>query len=501
MRNLTAPKQYEDSRGTSFDAGCEGLVLYTPAGDAVRLHVGADGHLYINGHPFGVAGMPPALHAAMHAEGGGDALTPASIGALPAAAVGELVAPLVGGLVPAQYVAGMIDPAHHAGTHAAGGDDAITPASIRAVADTDPRLGDKRAPLEHAAQHAKGQPDALTPAAIGAVPMDDGRLTNARTPLSHSASHHKNGPDPISWADVGAVDAELLTVRDRVPGGVPQLNDIGHIDVNLLPQFALRPSAHAETHRFDGADALTAEMLNAADRKHSHGDADITGVDAGKITSGVLDMARIPPAALDRLWGDVADEAARYALTVDEVQNGDSVRQMDSTPPVMWVVVDEGKLHSAEGWREYAAGTAARVPWAGVQDKPEYFNPQTHAARHHTGGDDALTPADIGAATIAQNAAAVALAQQGVDDAENARVLAVAAQTSAHKAEADAASANANAETRALQTDFAALGATVAALGARMTALEGAAVTSPNIRVISGTTLADGVGMLEFEPK
>lgn len=506
MKNLTAPKQYSDQRGSTFDAGCEGLVLFTAAGDKVRLHVGNDGFLYINGAPFGVRGMPPALHAAMHAADGSDALTPAMIGAVSQSLL--TADPKAGGVpvldadgkLNSAFIADLIDPAHHALSHAAGAVDAITPLSIRAVADTDPRLEDKRNPLDHAAQHKKGQPDALTPADIGAVPEDDARLTNRRAPLGHNTSHHKNGPDPISWEDVGAVDAGRLTVRDRVPGGVPQLNDIGHIDVNLLPQFALRPALHADAHASDGVDPVAPISIGAADRKHAHEDADILSLDAGKIVSGTIDMARLPAAALERLI-DVENEAARYALTVEQVQNGDSARQTDTAPPTMWRVVDDTKLDGTEGWAEYAAGTAARVPWAGVEGKPSAFTPESHATRHHAGGVDEITPAGIGAPTLAQHTEALTLAQQGVDDAQSARVLAVAAQAMAEQGVADAAAAHANAETRALQTDLVALVATVAVLTKKLAALEVAAVTSVNISAISGTMLADGVGMLAFEPK
>ena len=87
MRNLTAPKQYTDTNNrTTFDAGTEGLVLYTAAGDPVNIRVATDGWLYVNEIPFGVAGMPPGPHKATHFTGGVDAIAPADIGAADAAA-------------------------------------------------------------------------------------------------------------------------------------------------------------------------------------------------------------------------------------------------------------------------------------------------------------------------------------------------------------------------------------------------------------------------------
>ena len=243
MRNLTAPKQYTDQNNrTTFDAGTEGLVLYTPAGEPVRLHVGSDGFLYINDQPFGVQGMPPALHAAMHATGGGDPVTPAAIGAVPASRLAD--SPKAAGVpvldgnghLPAEMIAGSVTPAVHAASHAKGGADAITPTSIGAVASNDTRLSDARTPTSHAVSHAVNGSDAITPESIGAVNANDFRLSDSRVPKTHRATHNKNGSDPISWADVGSVNAEMFTVQTRVPGGYPHRRPYpGRIYRQLVP--------------------------------------------------------------------------------------------------------------------------------------------------------------------------------------------------------------------------------------------------------------------------
>ncbi len=406
MRNLTAPKQYTDDKDrTTFDAGTEGLVLYTPAGEPVRLHVGADGFLYINDQPFGVQGMPPALHAAMHSQDGGDPITPAAIGAVPASSLTTTPAaggvPVLGegGRLHSGMIAGEIDPAAHAARHASGGIDAITPASIGAVHSGDTRLTDKRTPKNHAESHAKGGTDTIAPASIGAIPEDDARLYDSRTPKPHRMTHHKNGPDPISWEDVGSVDAGLFTVRERIPGGYPKLNDLGHIDINLLPSSGLLPGAHASSHAADGDDSITPVSINAADRSHTHGNADITSVDASKVTSGVLDIARIPQGALERLV-IVSNQAAMLALTSADVQVGDTVQCADTS--IMYRVIDETALGTMGGFVEYRAGRAAAVSWTGVEGKPESYTPSKHATSHVSGGADPITPASIGAASATQ---------------------------------------------------------------------------------------------------
>ena len=85
-------------------------------------------------------------------------------------------------------------------------------------------------------------------------------------------------------------------------------------------------------------------------------------VPASGIT-GVIDISHIPQGALERVV-TVADDTARYKLTTSQVQLGDTVK-VTSTGR-MYIVVDESKLTSAAGYMEYAAGTAASVPWSGV---------------------------------------------------------------------------------------------------------------------------------------
>lgn len=116
-----------------------------------------------------------------------------------------------------------------------------------------------------------------------------------------------------------------------------------------------------------GSAAYTASTDYAAS-SHTHGNSDITSLDASKITSGTIDIARIPAAALERMI-PVADQTARYALTTSDVQLGDTVKQNDTG--ILYLVVDTSKLNQAAGYQEYTAGSAASVPWTGVTNKPD----------------------------------------------------------------------------------------------------------------------------------
>ena len=108
--------------------------------------------------------------------------------------------------------------------------------------------------------------------------------------------------------------------------------------------------------------------------------------------------------------------------------------------------------------------------WLYVNDIPfgvAGMPPGPHKVTHSIGGVDAITPADIGAADAATTTAAIT-------------------------------AANDNANSRVLQTAY---DTDIAAIVSRLDALEANTVTSTNISAISGSTLPDGVGTIQFTEK
>lgn len=120
-------------------------------------------------------------------------------------------------------------------------------------------------------------------------------------------------------------------------------------------------------------------------------------VDAADI-NGIIPLDKLPKAALERIIV-VADDAARLALTSEEIQNGDSVKV--TATGKMYAVIDETKLGTEAGWTEYVVGTAAKAaladsaPWSGITDKPQAFPAEAHSHTPAECGVEAIPDATI----------------------------------------------------------------------------------------------------------
>lgn len=169
-------------------------------------------------------------------------------------------------------------PASHASSHASGGSDPITPASIGAVATSDSRLTDSRAPTNHAASHASGAADQITPASIGAAATSHTHALSAITDAGTAAS--RNAP-----ASGNATDAQVVLGSDT------RLTN------------SRSPTSHASTHACTGADAVNPVCvapgsLSATQNDWAPGRADVIYVTSSTaVTITGLSASGVPDGA------------------------------------------------------------------------------------------------------------------------------------------------------------------------------------------------------------
>jgi hypothetical protein len=120
--------------------------------------------------------------------------------------------------------------------------------------------------------------------------------------------------------------------------------------------------ATARTIAISGAVTGTATSFNGS----KNITIDTTKVDGTKI-EGLIPLSSIPAGAKEVLI-PVTNSAARLALTVDDAQNGDVIKENDTG--LMYFVADETKLGTEAAFEPFKAGTAADVEWVDVSNKP-----------------------------------------------------------------------------------------------------------------------------------
>lgn len=195
---------------------------------------------------------------------------------------------------------------------------------------------------------------------------------NAKITLTGSDSSSKSVTIKGSGATTVTTDANGAVV-------VTSTNTVySHPNSGVTAGTYKSVTVNAQGHVTGGSNPTTLAgygITDAAAKSHKHGNADITDVDASKITSGTIDIARLPKGALERCV-IVTDDTARFALTTDSVQIGDTVKVTATSK--MYFVIDDTKLNTEAGYTVYTAGTATSVPWSGVTGKPSTYTPSAH---------------------------------------------------------------------------------------------------------------------------
>ena len=255
--------------------------------------------------------------------------------------------------------------------------------------------------------------DVTVPTKVSDLTNDSGFLTEETTYTLNVPASATNGNAKIN---LQGSDSTTDSVTIKGSGATTVTSDAsGNLVVTSTDTKYTHPNSgvtagtyksvtvNAQGHVTAGTNPTTLAgygITDAAAKSHQHQSADIVSLDASKLT-GTIDMARLPQGALERCVV-VEDDEARLALTTTQVQKGDTVKVTDTG--LMYMVVDDTKLNSEDGYVEYTAGAASTVPWSGITGKPSTFTPTAHS--HTIANVSGLQDALNGKATSAQGAKA-----------------------------------------------------------------------------------------------
>lgn len=99
-------------------------------------------------------------------------------------------------------------------------------------------------------------------------------------------------------------------------------------------------------------------VLLARSKEYTKSQIDAMLSNKADLVDGLIPTSEIPPEVFERMVV-VENDTARFALTSDDVQNGDVVYVNDTQ--LMYFVVDDTKLSTEAGYKPFAAGIAAKA--------------------------------------------------------------------------------------------------------------------------------------------
>ena len=199
--------------------------------------------------------------------------------------------------------------------------------------------------------------------------------------------HVTAGTNPSTLAGYGITDAAAKNHTHNYAGSTSPGGAANSVANSIAIKLNDGATEGTNLFTFNGSAAKTINItpsgIGAAAAKHTHQSADIVSLDAAKLT-GTISIDRLPAGALERCLV-VADDKARKALTTAQAQVGDTVKV--TATGLMYMIVDDSKLAEDAGYVEYTAGTASKVEWSGVQNRPTTlggYGITDAAAKNHT---------------------------------------------------------------------------------------------------------------------
>ena len=209
-------------------------------------------------------------------------------------------------------------------------------------------------------------------------------LVTATTPavtymeLSDSASEiawSRITGTPNTLAGYGITDAvnasEKVTVASSANAGkILVLDSNGKLAADITGDAATLGGQAASYYASGESVTDVGNRVTTAEGEIDQLQTDVKNINAAWITSGTIDIARLPATVIERMHV-ITEEAELETLTTTQVQNGDTVKV--TATGKMYYVIDDTKLGTGDymqAFTEYTAGTASAVEWSGILNKP-----------------------------------------------------------------------------------------------------------------------------------
>ena len=171
----------------------------------------------------------------------------------------------------------------------------------------------------------------------------------------------------MNWADAVTTAMLVDTASIANKGKLLKIGDDGKLSASITGDAMTLESHGAAYFATKEEHDAVAGRMTTAEGKVTTLETEIKAIDAAWITTGKISLDRLPHGALERCVV-VADDDARFALTTEKVQNGDTVKVTGTG--MMYFVVNDEKLGETAGYEIYTAGTASAVDWSGITNKP-----------------------------------------------------------------------------------------------------------------------------------
>ena len=195
--------------------------------------------------------------------------------------------------------------------------------------------------------------------------------THTQDSNTHITSANKTTYDSKYRSDLleSDVDTWKATFLSEFNAQVNNLKNTITTIQNKVSNYATTLSDHSNNTTLHPTQSQIDEWNSKANSVHTHTEDEIT-IDASNVT-GIFTIDQIPDQAKERMT--VADSTTTMlTLTKDTVKIGDWVFVQDADYPLLFVVIDDTKLNSLDGYQQMIENPPDLI-WDNVQNKPTTY--------------------------------------------------------------------------------------------------------------------------------